>query len=79
MGSIGSIPSTASLAASTATNLAVDVGFTTTVAGKTYDAGVTYSGSEYIAVDPSVNGAMATGESVTSAESNLSTRIDALV
>ncbi len=82
MGSISSILSAASVAASTATavtDLAVDVGFTTTVAGKTYDAGVTYSGSEYIATDPNLNGAVATGESVTAAESNLATRLDELV
>jgi hypothetical protein len=79
MGSISSILSAASAAASAVTDLAVDIGFTTTVAGKTYDAGVTYSGSEYIATDPTLNGAMSTGESVTAAESNLATRIDELV
>ena len=69
----------ASLAASAETNLALDVGFTTTVAGKTYDAGVTYSGSEYIAEDPSLNGALATGQTMGDAESNLATRLDAIV
>jgi hypothetical protein len=79
MGNISSVLSAASLTATTVRDLAVDVGFSANVAGKTYAADVTYSGSEYIADDPAVNGALATGDSVEAAEKNLTTRIDALV
>ena len=58
---------------------AVDVGFSTKVAGETFDAGVTYSHGEYIATDPHLPGARAQGDSVEAAEDNLANRIDVLV
>jgi hypothetical protein len=79
MGSITSVISTPQLTASAVKELAVDVGFSATVAGKTYVAGVTYSGGEYVAQDPNLSGAEATGASVNSAETNLMHRIDMLV
>jgi hypothetical protein len=79
MGSIASVLSTATLTAAAVNELVVDVGFTTTVAGKTYAADVTYSGGEYIAEDGNLSGAVATGTSVVAAENNLTARIDVLV
>jgi len=79
MASIGPILSAPSLTASAVNELVVDVGFSTTVAGKTYSADVTYSGDEYIAADPNLPGAVATGNTVPTSENNLTTRIDALV
>ncbi len=83
MGSIGSVlPAaslTASLTASAVDKLMVDVGFSTTVAGKTYSADVTYSNSEYLAHDTELVGAEATGTSLATAENNLINRIDELV
>jgi|HubBroStandDraft_1064217.scaffolds.fasta_scaffold478574_1 hypothetical protein len=79
MGSIASVPSTATLTAAAVNELVVDVGFSTTVAGKSYAADVTYTGGEYVAEDANLNGAVATGTSVVAAENNLSTRIDVIV
>jgi hypothetical protein len=79
MGSISSIASNASLAQAEVNALTVDVGFTATVGGKTYDAAVTYSNDEYVAADANLTGAEATGNDVITAEDNLINRIDALV
>jgi hypothetical protein len=79
MGSISSIAANAALAAAEANALTVDVGFTATVGGKTYDAAVTYSGGQYVANDATIPGAEATGTNMASAENNLINRIDALV
>jgi hypothetical protein len=79
MGSISSGLSATSLAASEANELMVDVGFSTTVAGKTYSADVTYSNSEYRADDTALVGAEASGTNLAAAEGNLINRIDELV
>ena len=79
MGSIASILSAPPVTAQAVNELTVDVGFSTTVGGKTYAGDVTYSGGEYIASDPNLSGAVATGASLLAAENNLETRIDALV
>jgi hypothetical protein len=79
MGSIASALSAASPTASAVNELVVNVGFSTTIAGKTYAADVTYSGGEYLADDPTLSGAVATGTSMVAAENNLATRIDAIV
>lgn len=79
MGSIASAVTAAALTAAEVNELVVDVGFTTTVAGKTYVADVTYSNGEYVAEDANLSGAVATGNSVTAAENNLASRIDVLV
>jgi hypothetical protein len=79
MGSIASVLSAAALTAAEVNELVVDVGFSTTIAGKTYAADVTYSNGEYIAEDGNLAGAVATGNSVTTAENNLISRIDVLV
>lgn len=79
MGSISSVLSAASLTTSQMNELMVDVGFSTTVSGKTYSADVTYSNSEYLAHDANLIGADAIGTSMTSAENNLINRIDELV
>ena len=79
MGSIASVLSAATLTAQEVNELTVDVGFSTTVAGKTYVADVTYSNGEYVAEDANLSGAVATGNSITSAENNLTARIDILV
>jgi hypothetical protein len=79
MGSIGSVLSAASLTTSEVNQMLVDVGFSTTVGGKTYSADVTYNDSVYLAHDANLIGADATGASMTSAENNLINRIDELV
>jgi hypothetical protein len=79
MGSISSIAARAALTAAEANALTVDVGFTASVGGKTYQADVTYSGSQYVADDATIPGAEATGSNMVSAENNLINRIDALV
>jgi hypothetical protein len=79
MGSVASVLSAAPQSATAVNNLTVDVGFSTTVSGKTYVAGVMYSAGEYIASDSNVDGAVATGDSLAAAEDNLATRIDVLV
>jgi hypothetical protein len=79
MGSIASVLSSQASAAAAINASTVDVGFTTNVAGKTYEAGVTYSGGQYVAEDGNITGAYATGTSVQTAENNLVSRIDVLV
>ncbi|HTW79940.1 MAG TPA: hypothetical protein VME23_10395 [Terracidiphilus sp.] len=79
MGSVSSIASAASLSASAVSQLMSDVSFSTTVNGKTYNADVTSSNGEYVADDPDLSGAEATGSSVEAAENNLSTRIEVIV
>jgi hypothetical protein len=79
MASISSLASSASLSASAVNQLMVDVSFSTTVAGKTYNANVTYSGGQYVADDSTISGAEASGSSLQAAENNLGTRIDSLV
>jgi hypothetical protein len=79
MGSVASVLSAATLTATAVNELVVDVGFSTTVAGKTYVADVTYSNGEYVAEDANLSGAVATGNSVTAAENNLAARIDIMV
>lgn len=71
--------SSVSLISSAASELMTDVSFTTTVAGKNYSASVTYSNGEYVASDPNLAGAEASGSSVMAAENSLSERIDILV
>lgn len=73
-----SLVSAASVTAAAASELMTDVAFSTSVGGKTYSGDVTYSGGEYVASDPSLAGAEATGSSLQSAENNLSARIDIL-
>jgi hypothetical protein len=79
MGSVASVLSAATLTAAAVNELVVDVGFSTTIAGKTYQADVTYTNGEYLAEDASLPGAVATGGSVITAENNLAARIDVLV
>jgi len=79
MGSISSISANTAQAAPQARERTVDVGFTATLDGKTYDADVTFSNGQYIAADPDILGAKAAGDSVALAESNLISRIDTLV
>jgi hypothetical protein len=79
MGSIASVLPAATLTAAAVNELVVDVGFSTTIAGKTYQADVTYSNGEYVAEDANLSGAVATGNSVVGAENNLTARIDVLV
>ena len=63
---------------STASQLMQDTSFTTTVKGKTYTGSVSFSDGEYVASDPKLPGASASGSSVQSAETALGTRIDVL-
>jgi hypothetical protein len=79
MASIASVLSTTPPTAAAVSELMVDVRFSTTIAGIAYNADVTYSAGEYIAADPGLSGAVATGNSLVTAEDNLTTRIDALV
>ncbi|MGA7341398.1 MAG: hypothetical protein WBE72_08755 [Terracidiphilus sp.] len=79
MGSIASVLAAAPLTAAAVNELVVDVGFSTTIAGKTYVADVTYTRGEYVASDPNLSGAVATGSTVVGAENNLTARIDVLV
>ena len=75
MGSISSVTA----AASAASQLMAETSFSTTVNGKSYSASVSYSDGEYVASDPGLSGAEATGSSEMAAENNLATRIDELV
>ena len=79
MGSVASVLSAATLTAAAVNQLVVDVGYSTTIGGKTYVADVTYTNGEYVADDANLTGAVATGNSVVAAENNLSARIDVLV
>jgi hypothetical protein len=66
-------------AASAASQLMAETSFSTTVNGKSYSGAVSYSNGEYVASDPNLAGAEATGSSVMAAENNLATRIDEIV
>lgn len=79
MGSISSLVSAASLSASAVSELMSNVSFSTTVNGKSYSADVILSNGVYVARDPNLSGAEATGSSVQAAEDNLSVRIDVLI
>jgi hypothetical protein len=79
MSGISSIASSVSLSVSELNEATVDVGFTTKVGGKTYDAAVTYAAGEYVASDSRLDGAEASGTSLQAAENGLVTRIDVLV
>ena len=76
---MGSISPVAASPAAQVYPLTVDVGFSATVAGKTYDAGVIYTGGQYLAIDGDLTGAEATGQNVQDAEDNLINRIDVMV
>ena len=78
MGSISALGA-AALSAAQVNQLMTDVGFSTIVNGKTYNADVTYSDGAYVADDGDVSGAVATGGSVQAAENSLINRIDELV
>lgn len=54
------------------------VEFSATVAGKTFEANVAYSGGVYVANDPNVVGAEAVGTSREAAEDGFTTRIDCM-
>jgi hypothetical protein len=75
MASISAITSVASAAS----QLISETSFSTTVNGKSYSGDVTYSNGEYVASDPGLAGAEATGSSVMAAENNLATRINEIV
>lgn len=79
MSGISSVTAAPSLSSSAVNELTTNVGFSTTVGGKTYSADVTYTGGQYVADDPNLVGAEATGGSLQSAENSLATRIDVLV
>ncbi len=68
-----------STTASTVNALMSNAAFSTTVNGKNYSGNVSYSDGEYVASDPGLAGAEATGPSELAAENNLATRIDELV
>lgn len=71
--------SISALTASTVSQLISNVSYSTTVAGKTYNANVTQSNGEYTASASNLSGASASGSSVQAAENNLTTRISILV
>jgi hypothetical protein len=75
---MSSISSVTSVAAA-ASQLMAETSFSTTVNGKSYSGSVSYSDGEYVASDPDLAGASATGSSEIAAENNLATRIDELV
>lgn len=75
MASISGITSVASAAS----QLMTETSFSTTVNGKSYSASVTYANGEYVASDPNLAGASASGSSEMAAENNLATRIDEIV
>lgn len=70
------VPLAASISASNVSQLLTDVAFSTTVSGKTYTADVISSDGEYVASDPNLAGAKATGPNVQAAENNEISRID---
>jgi hypothetical protein len=67
------------LTAASVSQLISDTSFSTTVAGKTYNANVSYSDGEYTAAASNLSGASASGSTVQAAENNLTTRISILV
>ncbi|MGB6134446.1 MAG: hypothetical protein WCC14_12185 [Acidobacteriaceae bacterium] len=76
MTTLSAIAPAPSLSASAVSQLMSNVAFSASFNGKTYEAEVTYSNGEYVAEDATLSGAEATGSSVRSAESNLSTRVE---
>lgn len=76
MASMSAIASAASISASNASVLFTDVAFSTTVGGRTYSGDVIASAGEYVASDPNLAGAQATGPSVQAAENSVLARID---
>jgi hypothetical protein len=66
------------LTAQTVSQLISNISYSTTVAGKTYNANVTKSNGEYTAAASNLPGASASGSSVQAAENNLTTRISIL-
>jgi hypothetical protein len=76
MASVSPVASAASISASNVAQLLTDVAFSTTVGGKTYTGAVIASDGEYVASDPNLAGAQATGASVQVAENNAVARID---
>jgi hypothetical protein len=55
------------------------VDFSATVGGKNFGADVVYADGQYLASDPNVAGAQATGQSVNEAENALTSRLDCLI
>ncbi len=76
MASVALAPSAASLSAAQISQLLTDVTLSTSIGGKTYVADVTSSDGEYVASDPALAGAQATGPSLEAAENNEIARID---
>jgi hypothetical protein len=77
MASLSYVPTAASISASNVSQLLfTDVAFSTTVGGRTYTADVISSDGEYVASDPNLAGAQATGPNVEDAENNEIARID---
>ena len=76
MASLSQVPIAASISASNISQLLTDVAFSTNVGGKTYTANVIASDGEYLASDPNLAGAQATGSTIAAAEKNVATRID---
>ncbi len=66
-------------ASSSAAQQMQETSFSTTIAGKQYSGIVSESNGEYVASDPSLSGATASGSSAIAAENNLTIRIDELV
>ena len=74
------VAATVSEAQSTASQLAQQINYSATVAGKTYAADVSLSAGEYVATVPQLAPPVtASGGSVLLAESNLSARINLVV
>jgi hypothetical protein len=71
--------SAVSSVAASASQLMAEASFSTTVNGKSYSGSVSYSNGEYVASDPDLAGASASGSSEMAAENSLATRIDELV
>ena len=55
------------------------VDFSATVGGKNFGADVVFTDGQYLASDPNVPGAEATGQSVNEAENALTSRLDCLI
>lgn len=72
------ISSAASLTPAELSELQASVAFSTRVGDKTYVADVAYSNGVYVANDPNISGAEATGSSRVAAEDGFSARIDVL-
>jgi hypothetical protein len=77
MASVSPVLSAASLSASNISELLMtDVAISTTIGGKTYTADVISSDGEFVASDPNLAGAQATGPNLQAAENNEIARID---